>query len=469
MNHENENETLKSEDTRILELKDILDSEKSDDEKRDLLYDYHENDIATVVEGLTKEERIKLYKILGTERTAEVFSYLENVDEFIDELEYDKAADIIEQMDADDAVDVLETLEEEDKHEIIKRMDDEAASDIKLIESYDDDMVGSKMTTNYINIPHGYTVKQAMKSLVSQAAINDNITTLYVTEEDDKLYGTIDLKDLIIARSGVELDEIIKTNYPSLLDKKLISECINDIREYDLDSIPVVDENHTLVGVITSSDIIETIDDELSEDYAKLGGLSEEEDLDESIHVSIRKRIPWLILLMFLGLLVSAVTGRFEGVIASLSVMVFFQSMVLDMAGNVGTQSLAVTIRAISDGKKKIVWKLIWKEVRIGFINGLILGILACAFVTLYLGVQQKPIGKGFDFSWLESLKAGGIVGTSLMVAMTASSFTGTSFPILLTKFHVDPAVASGPFITTLNDILAIAIYYALAMMLFTI
>ena len=468
MNHENELESVKDEDVRVLELKKILDSDKTDDEKRDLLYDYHENDIATVVEGLTKEERIELYKILGTERTAEVFSYLENVDEFVDELEYDKAADIIEQMDADDAVDVLDTLEEEDKHEIIKRMDDEAASDIKLIESYDDDMVGSKMTTNYIKIPHGYTVRQAMKELVAQAAENDNISTLYVTD-DDKLYGTIDLKDLIIARSGVSLDEIIKTNYPSLLDTKLISDCINDIREYDLDSIPVVDSNYKLVGVITSSDIIETIDEELSEDYAKLGGLSEEENLDEPIHVSIKKRIPWLVLLMFLGLLVSTVTGKFEGVIASLSVMVFFQSMVLDMAGNVGTQSLAVTIRAISDGKKNIIGKLIWKEIRIGFVNGIILGLLACAFVTLYLGIQQKPIGRDFAFSWLESFKAGGIVGASLLVAMTASSFTGTAFPILLTKVHVDPAVASGPFITTLNDILAIAIYYALAMLLFAL
>ena len=452
------------------QIRTIIYSNDSDEIKKDKLLTFHENDIANVVEHLSKNERLKLYKIIGIDRTAEVFSYLDNVDDYVDELDYDKAADIIERMDADDAVDVLDELEDEDKKEILERMDSESQEDVKLINSYDDEQIGSKMTTNFITVEKGSTIKGAMKELINQAAENDNIQTIYVLDEFDTLYGLINLKDLIIARSTVSLDDIIMTNYPSVLDTQKVSDVINDIREYDMDSIPVLTSENKLVGVITYSDIIESVDDELSDDYAKLAGLTEEEDDDESIFGSVKKRIPWLLILMFLGLLVSSVTGQFENVIKALPAVVFFQSMVLDMAGNVGTQSLAVTIRSIADDNdSKKAWKLIIHEVKIGFLNGLILGMFTALFSAIYLGIAHKSIEQGIDFAWIECFKFGGILGVSLLISMTLSSFTGAGLPILLTKMHVDPAVASGPFITTINDLIAISIYYSLLILLFMI
>lgn len=451
------------------QIRFILYSNESDDKKREKLENYHENDIANVVEHLSKVERLKLYKIIGIDRTAEVFSYLDNVDDYVDELNYEQAADIIERMDADDAVDVLDELDDEDAKEIINRMDNESADDVKLINSYEDEEIGSKMTTNFISIPFGSDIKSAMKELVKQAAENDNINTLFVLKDDDVLYGMIALKDLIIARKDSNIEDIILHNTPSVRDIAIVSDVINDLREYDMDVVPVVDEDNRLLGVITSSDITEAVDDEISEDYAKLAGLSAEEEDGESLGVSLKKRLPWLIILMFLGLLVSSITGRFEAVIAALPAIVAFQSMVLDMAGNVGTQSLAVTIRYISDdeeNKKKSI-KIIWHEIRIGILNGIILGLIGVAFITLYLGVTHTTIEQGVDFSWFECFKAGSIVGFALFVSMAVSSFTGSFLPILLTKMKIDPAVASGPFITTLNDLLAICIYYGLAYLLF--
>lgn len=465
----NEKDTNLNERNYDTEIEAIIDSEKTAEEKRELLDDYHESDIADVVEKLTKEERLKLYRILGPEKCAEIFSYLENVDDYIDELEYDKAARIIEQMDADDAVDVLDELEDKDKEKIINLIDAESREDINLIESYDEDSVGSKMTTNYISIPYGSTVKQAMRLLVSEAAENDNVSTIYVVKENDVFYGSIDLRDLIIARVETSLDDIIKTSYPTLNATEKIEEVLRDLKDIDLDSIPVLNNEGKLVGVITSSDIIESVGDQLTDDYAKLGGLTEEEALDESIAKSVKKRLPWLISLMFLGLFVSLLLSSFETVIAVLPAIVFFQSMVLDMAGNVGTQSLAVTIRALSDEDKEkhIYLRTIFKEFRVGVLNGLILGILSFLFVFLFLYIRKQGIVDGDVFVLSEAIKASLIVGVSLLIAMAASSLVGSSVPILLTKIHIDPAVASGPFITTMNDILAIVIYYGLAYLIF--
>ena len=453
------------------QIKDILDSSLNDQEKKDKLNDYHENDIASVVKLLTKEERLKLYKLLGVEKTSEIFSYLDNVEDYVEELNYEQAADIIEQMDADDAVDVLDELKEDDAKKILNRMDNESAKDVKLIHSYEEDQIGSLMTTNYIYIPKESTITSAMKQLVSQAGDNDNISSIFVLNDDKTLYGMIELKDLICARKNSNIEDIILLNTPYVKDVAKIDEVINDVRDYDMQIIPVLDSDNKLVGVITSSDIVEAVDDQISEDYAKLAGLSKEDEIDEPLLKSLRKRLPWLIILMFLGLLVSFVTGRFEAVIATLPAIVAFQSMVLDMAGNVGTQSLAVTIRYISDDdeNKKAARKIIWHEIKIGILNGLILAIISIAFITLYLGLTKSNVYSNTDFSWFECFKAGSIVGLALFIAMSVSSFTGSFLPILLTKMHIDPAVASGPFITTINDLIAIVIYYGLAWLFFLV
>lgn len=436
-------------------------------QKKELLEDYHESDIADVVEELTKEERIELYNILGDKRTALVFSYLENVDEFVSELEVADAADIIEQMDADDAVDVLEELEEEQADKIINLMDEDIIEDITLIQSYEEEEIGSKMTTNFIAIPYGISVKKTMTELITQAAENDNVSTIFVLK-DEKFYGIIELRDLIIARADQNMDDIIKTAYPRIYDKTLIEDCINDLSDYQLDSIPVLDTDDKLLGVITLADIVETVEEELAEDYAKLGGVSEEEEITTGIFKTVMLRLPWLIALLFLSLLVSVLLSSFEAVIAILPAIVFFQSMILGMAGNGGTQSLAVTIRNISDDDdNKVLIKTIMKEIRVGFINGLVLGVLSFGVILVFLVIKQQEIIQDSGYSIYNAIKAASIVGSSLVVAMTFASFVGSVVPIVLSKIKIDPAVASGPFITTINDILAIVIYYGLAYLLF--
>ncbi|MBQ9481067.1 MAG: magnesium transporter [Clostridia bacterium] len=441
------------------ELLGIIQSDLSPEEIREKLADYHDNDIASVFGLLTEADRRKLYRVLSDDEISDIFSYLDNVEDYIAELDAEKAADIIENMDADDAVDVLDELEDDTRREIIDLMDDEAVEDIQMITSYDDDMVGSRMTTNFIVVSKSFSVKQAMKSVIDQAAENDNISTIYVVDENEAFCGAIDLRDLVIARSTQALDDIITVSYPYVYATESVEGCIEELKEYSEDSIPVLDNDNKIIGVITSSDIVEVVDEELGEDYAKLAGLSEEEDLEEPVFKSVKKRLPWLMVLLFLALGVSTVVGVFDRVIDTLAYLVFFQSMILDMAGNVGTQSLAVTIRVISGGDidRKTAWKLLFKEIRVGLMNGLIVGALAFVASAIYLTVAGST-----STPWL----AATCISVAMIAAMVMSSFTGTVIPMLFKKMKIDPAVASGPLITTVNDMVAVCVYYSLAIIL---
>ncbi|SCZ78007.1 magnesium transporter [Pseudobutyrivibrio xylanivorans] len=447
------------EDNKIQEIIDLLRSDMGAEQMIEALDDYHENDIAEAYESLDTEDRQRLFGILGAELLSEIFPYIEDVGEYLTEITPEQAADVLENMDADDAVDALEDIEDEEQREkLIELMDEDASADVRLINSYDEDEIGSMMTTNFIVIEEDFSVKQAMRSLISQSQDNDNINTIYVVDKEQKYCGAIELRDLILARADTPLGDIISHSYPSVQADASISDSIEMLKDYAEDSIPVLNSNGEIIGVITSQDIIEAVDDEMGEDYAKLAGLTAEEDLNESLPESIKKRIPWLLLLLGLGLVTSSVIGIFEGVVASVAVVVVFQSLILDMAGNVGTQSLAVTIRVLMDeeisGVEKA--KFVLKEMRVGGTNGLILGLLAFVFVALYLHGLKA-------YAWYAAFSVSGIVGFSLFVAMIVSSFIGTIIPIFFHKIKVDPAVASGPLITTVNDLVAVVTYYGLA------
>ena len=279
----------------------------------------------------------------------------------------------------------------------------------------------------------------------------------FVVSSQQKFYGAIDLKDLIIARQDHPLEELVVTSYPYVYAEEEIDECIERLKDYSEDSVPVLDNDNRLLGVITSSSIIELVDDEMGEDYAKLAGLTAEEDLKEPLKESMKKRMPWLLILLALGMVVSSVVGMFETVVTQLPIIMCFQSLILDMAGNVGTQSLAVTIRVLMDenlttGQKV---KLLFKEMKIGFFNGVILAVMALVFLGTYI-----HLFKGFALGY--SLMISACVGVSLVGAMVVSSLVGTLTPIFFKKVGVDPAVASGPLITTINDLVAIVVYYGL-------
>jgi len=422
------------------------------------LDDYHEKDIAAALEQLDQQHRLLVYHALGAERLSEVFAYLNDAGKYLRELPVKSAASILQEMDADDAVDALETVPPETRKALLEQMDSEAKADVRLICSYDEDEIGSQMTTNFILIDRQLTVKQAMRALIAQAEENDNISTIYVSGENGVFCGAIDLKDLIIARETTSLETLISTSYPYVSAHERIEDCIERLKEYAEDSIPVLNEKKRLIGIITAQDIVEVVDDEMGDDYAKLGGLTAEEDLNESLLVSVKKRLPWLIILLFLGMVVSTVVGLFEGVVAHVALLVCFQSLILDMAGNVGTQSLAVTIRVLMDESLTARQKLglVWKEMRIGLCNGGLLGVLALLFIGLYVWLFK---GKTIHYAFCLS----GCVGVSLLLSMVISSFVGTAIPMFFKKIKVDPAVASGPLITTVNDLVAVVTYYSLS------
>lgn len=441
----------------VEELIAIIRGNLSREELIDRLFDYHDNDIAEALELLTPEERKRLYSALGAERVAEIFAYLDDGDIYLKELSLKQQAKVISEMDSDDAVDILEEVDDDTKCKILGMLDKEASEDVRLLLSYDEDEIGSYMTTNFILIHNDLTVREAMRELVKQAGENDNISTIYVVDRAEQYYGAIELQDLIIAREHTELEDLISRSYPYVMDHEKISECIEKIKDYAEDSIPVLLEDRSIGGIITAQDIVEVVDDEMGDDYAKLAGLTAEEDLNETTGESIRKRLPWLVILLFLGMVVSAVVGVFESVVAVLPIVMCFQSLILDMAGNVGTQSLAVTIRVLMDenlttGQKV---KLMLKEMKIGFFNGAILAVMALIFLGGYI-----HLFKGFALGY--SMMISACVGVSLVGAMVVSSLVGTLTPIFFKKVGVDPAVASGPLITTINDLVAIVVYYGL-------
>lgn len=321
----------------VEELIEIIRAGLSREDLVDWLFDYHDNDIADALELLTPEERKRLYSALGAERVAEIFAYLDDGDVYLKELSLKQQAKVISEMDSDDAVDILEEVDDDTKCKIQGMLDKEASEDVQLLLSYDEDEIGSYMTTNFILIHNDLTVREAMRELVKQAGENDNISTIYVVDRAEQYYGAIELQDLIIAREHTELEDLISRSYPYVMDHEKISECIEKIKDYA------------------------------------------EEDLNETTRESIRKRLPWLVILTVMALL-------FLG-----------------------------------------------------------------AYIHLF---------KGFSLGY--SMMISACVGVSLVGAMVVSSLVGTLTPIFFKKVGVDPTVASGPLITTINDLVTIVVYYGL-------
>jgi len=428
---------------------------------RNRLLDYHANDIASAMPELKKEERSRLFSILDAETLASIFEYSEDFFEYIEQLNVKKRIQILSCLDIQTVVEQLNLMNRVERNMLIDLMDDEVKKEVNLLCSFDEDEIGSKMTTNYVSISAGLTVRGAMKELIAQAADNDNISKIYVLDDEDVLLGAIDLKELIIARDTTELDSIITTSYPYVYAEEQIDECLERIKAYSEDSIPVLDSSSRMMGILTAQVISELVEDELGDDYARLAGLTTEEDLHEPIFKSMSKRIPWLAVLLVLGMVVSGVVGIFENVVAHLAIIVSFQSLVLGMAGNAGTQSLAVTIRVLMDEQvdRRQKLYLIGKEARVGLLNGFLLGICSFILVGLYLFLLQGDTP-------MIAFSVSACTGAALILSMFLSSIAGTSIPMLFKKIGVDPAVASGPLITTVNDLVAVLSYYGLSWLL---
>ena len=422
---------------------------------------YHENDIAAALELLSKNERARLFGILDVQTLSGVLEYSEQAAQYLGELSIRRRIEVLSRFDSAFAADCLASLPKAERAELVELLPEEVRGGVELLSSFDEDEIGRCMSTNFVSIHTGLSIRQAMKQLIEQAAENDNISTIYVTESDGAFTGAVELTKLIVSREGTALEDITVTSYPYVYADERIDECIERLKDYSEDSIPVLDAENRLCGVLTSQDITQLVDDELGDDYAKLAGLSAEEDLREPLQKSIGKRLPWLIVLLGLGLVVSSVVGIFESVVAHLALIVSFQSLILDMSGNVGTQSLAVTIRVLMDEKLSSRQKLylVGKEARVGLINGFILGALSFLLVGLYLvALKGQPAAGAFSISFC--------TGAALVISILLSSVSGTVIPLIFKRLGVDPAVASGPLITTINDLVAVVVYYGLAWLL---
>lgn len=317
------------------------------------------------------------------------------------------------------------------------------------------------MTRDYVSVQEGASVREAMRSLVRQAGERENVSTIYVVDAAGVLTGSIELARLIRAREGDALASVTERDIPAVNIGEDAAGCAARLRALGAEGAPVVDGMGRLRGALTAVELARIESGAMDEDYARLGGLTEGEDLCEPLRASVRKRLPWLLALLALGLVVSSVVGAFEQVVSRLPLIISFQSLVLDMAGNVGTQSLAVTIRVLTDRRAGRAQKLrlLAKETRVGAANGLALAVLSVAFIGLYL-----VLFKGQDA--VLALSVAFCTSVALAVSIVLSSAAGTVIPLVFDRLHIDPAVASGPLITTVNDLIAVVTYYGLAWLL---
>ncbi len=464
MNEEMENEIINSPDFSQ-EIVSIIENEKVE-KLSESLEDYHDYDLAKVLPLLSEKQRKKLYFALSDEYLSDIFSYLENPSEFIEEMSDEKAADIIEEMDSDDAADILEELDEDKQQEIFELLGDDSKRDINLLSAYDEDYVGSAMTNDFVCVSNDMTVKQVMRKVIKDAGENDNISIIFVTDEKGVYKGAIRLRDLVIARGQTPLEDIIITAFPYLFANSLISDNLQTLKEYAEPTLPILDDDNRLIGALTSADFIEAMDDEFTEDYAKLAGLSEEALEDSSnkkgLLSGLLSRLPWLAILLVLDLFIGAYVGVFEAAIIGLPFLVSFQQLVSGMSGNAGTQTLALTVQMLADSdvtrKEKI--KFFLKEIKVGLLIGLITGGISLLVIGAY-SYLSGAVG-----SLTLAISVGTSVGIAMFLSASIATLTGSLIPISLNKLGVDPAVASGPLITTFNDLIAITVYYGIALLL---
>ena len=429
------------------EIAAVIRTAKNGDRLPELLKHYHWRDVAKAITLLADAERERLFRQMDAQTLAEIFPYLDDASRYLAELPAALAAEMIADMDTADALDMLRELPEEKKQTLAAHLDDDTRKDVRRLLAFHQEEIGSRMSGNFVCIPDTLTVCGAMNELVRQAGEHDNISTLYVVDGSGVFAGAIDLKDLIIARENDPLSGIIRRSYPYVLAHERVEDCIDRIAEYEEDSLPVLTEDGRIAGILTAQDLVELVDDAMGDDYAKLGGLTSEEDLREPAAVSMKKRLPWLIVLLFLGMGVSSVVGIFESVVAVLPIVICFQS-------------LAVTIRVLMDENLTLKEELalLGKEMRVGLLNGGCLGLMALAVLGVYIHACK-------GYAWGPAFLISGCVGVSLVVAMVISSLVGTMVPMLFHKIHIDPAVASGPLITTVNDLVAVVTYYGLALL----
>ena len=437
-------------DELLVEIQDLI-SEKKNSDLRSMMKEFHYADIAEIADELEVDEATYLIKLLDSEKTSDILAEMdEDVREAVlNNLSAKEIAGELEELDTDDAADIVSELPTEIVQQVISQIEDkEHAKDIVDLLRYDEDSAGGLMAKELGKVNENWNVLTCVKEMRTQAENVTRVHSIYVVDDEGRLKGRLSLKDLLTTSTKTHIKDVYisKVDYVTVNEKG--EEVAKIMSKYDLEAIPVVDEIGRLVGRITIDDIVDVIREEADKDYQLAAGISQDVEADDSIWELTRARLPWLILGLFGGLGAAAIMGGFEEMIAKHAVLFFFTPLIAAMAGNVGVQSSAIIVQGLAnDDLKGSISNRLVKEMLLALLNGLILALLLMLFTWLWKGEFATAMA----------------ISISLVAVIVVAGIIGTFIPLFLDKRGIDPAIATGPFITTSNDIFGILIYFWIA------
>ncbi|WP_445453069.1 magnesium transporter [Flavobacterium sp. 25HG05S-40] len=425
---------------------------KNDRELEVLLNDMHHADIAEIFEELEIAEATYIFKILDSEITAEILPELEDDlrEKILQGLSAKEIAEELDELDTDDAADIIAELSQSKKEEVISELEDvEHAKDIVDLLRYDEDSAGGLMGKEMVKVNENWNVLTCVKEMRIQAEHVTRVHSIYVVDDENRLKGRLSLKDLLTTSTKTPISEVYIKKVDYVRVDMPNTDVARIMQKYDLEAIPVVDEMGRLVGRITIDDIVDVIKDEADKDYQLAAGISQDVEADDSILELTRARLPWLVLALCGGFISVRVLGLFEGAMTNHGNLFFFTPLIAAMAGNVGVQSSAIIVQGLANQSiSGSLWNRLVKEVSLSLLNGVILAVILFVGSHFLLNVE---------------LIIGEIVTIALISVIIIASLIGTFVPLLLHRFNIDPALATGPFITTSNDICGILIYFSIA------
>lgn len=435
----------------VIQVEQLIQS-KNDKQLEVLLNDLHHADIAEILDELDFDEATYIFKVLDSEKTAEILLELDDDlrENILSRLSPKEIAEELDELETNDAADIIAELSQSKKEEVISELQDvEHAKDIVELLRYDEDTAGGIMHKELVKVNENWNVLTCVKEMRIQAENISRVHSIYVVDDEDRLKGRLSLKDLLTTSTKTPISEVYirKLNFVKVDDEDV--EVARIMQKYDLEAIPVVDEMGRLVGRITIDDIVDVIKDEADKDYQLAAGISQDVEADDSIIELTRARLPWLVLALLGGFISVTLLEGFQGAMSFHKELFFFTPLIAAMAGNVGVQSSAIIVQGLANNTiTGSLWNRLLKEISLSLLNGLILGTILLLGSHFLLGVE---------------LQIGITVTISLLSVIIIASLIGTFIPLMLDKFGIDPALATGPFITTSNDICGILIYFSIA------
>jgi len=454
LSEENENIQFQLTD-ELIERVELFIEEENDKELHKLLDEFHYADIAEILDELNLEQAVYVIKFLDSERTSDILMELDedNREKVLKNLSAKEIAEEVEELDTDDAADIISELPEDRQQAVIAQIEDEEhKAEITELLAYDEDTAGGLMAKELVKVYETWTVAGCMRRIRGQAEEVTRVHSIYVVNKEEKLIGRLSLKDLIVAKSEQKISDLVKVNVDYVNVHDDVEEVAKVMAKYDLEAIPVVDRNQILLGRITIDDIVDVLREEADKDYQMAAGITGDVEADDSILELTRARLPWLFLGLVGGIGAFLIMEGFEGLFTGKAVILFFFTpLIAAMAGNVGVQSSAIIVQGLAnDDVRGSVNSRLIKEMLLAALNGIILAIFLFLFIWAFEGELNTALA----------------ISVSLVAVIIVAGLIGTFVPLFLNKRGIDPAIATGPFITTSNDILGILLYFWIAKMI---